>query len=162
MMQKYTRGCKIKEYDVNEVIPNLWLGNLKSAYNHSFLVKYNIKYIITITDQFDEKFRYNDSSINYLNIPLKDTDICSVDMISLFEKTSKFINYALKNNKGVLVHCKNGHHRSATIVAAYLIKYSNTDYQLVISYIKKLRPCAFRNQKCITEWLQKYYSRMHS
>ncbi|ARF11356.1 dual specificity phosphatase [Klosneuvirus KNV1] len=152
--------CMIKEYDVNEVIPNLWLGNCKSAYNHSFLKKYNIKYIITIMDEFDEKFKYND--INYLVIPLKDSDICYIDMFPIFEKTSKFINYALKNNKGVLVHCKNGHHRSAAIVAAFIIKRSNIDYHLAISYIKKLRPCAFKDRKCITEWLHKYYLRLHA
>lgn len=151
--------CTIPEYDVNEVIPNLWLGNLKSAYNFDFLNKYNIKYVITIMDEFDENYRYN--NINYMNIPLKDANICSIDnLFPLFDKTSKFINYALKNNKGILVHCKNGHHRSAAIVSAYLIKNKNIDYNVATSYIRKLRPCALRDRKCITEWLQRYYKQI--
>ena len=39
-------SCDKSEYDVNEIIPNLWLGNVKSAYDQAFHSKYNIKYII--------------------------------------------------------------------------------------------------------------------
>lgn len=147
--------CQIKEYDVNEVVPGLWLGNCNSAYNHEFLNQYNIKYVISIIDKFDERFRYN--NINYMIIPVKDTAICQLDMIPLFDTTSNLIKHALKKNKGVLVHCKNGHHRSATLVAAYLIRDLNMSYESSIAYIKTLRPCALRDRKCILEWLKRYY-----
>ena len=44
-------SCTKFEYDVNEIIPNLWLGNVKSAYDQSFHNKYNIKYIISVFDE---------------------------------------------------------------------------------------------------------------
>lgn len=149
------KSCTIPEYDVNEVVPNLWLGNRKSAYSKKFLDKYNIKYIITIMDEFDSKYRYN--HIKYLVIPLKDVDTCQLNMIPIFEKTSNYINYILKKNEGVLVHCKNGHHRSASLVVAYMIRYLNTNYNATVKYIRYLRPCALRNRKCISDWLRKYY-----
>ena len=53
-MRQYT------EKDVNEIIPNLWLGNLKAAYDKKFLKKYKIKYVLTIMDDFDYKYKCDD------------------------------------------------------------------------------------------------------
>lgn len=143
------------EYDVNEVIPNLWLGNSKSVYNKQFLDNYKIKHVVTIMDNFDTKYKYND--ITYLTIPIKDKFVCDKDISELFELTSLFIQTHLNNNEPVLVHCMRGHHRSAAVVVAYLIKYRNGDYVKCIEYINKLRPYALRRDTCMSKNLFKYY-----
>ena len=113
--------CEFPEHDVNEIVPNLWLGNLASAYDRGFLNNYKIKHILTIYEAFDNKYKYKD--INYMNIPIRDKHMCGQNMTEFFDTTSAFIYQALKKKEGILVHCKKGHHRSAAAVAAFLIKY---------------------------------------
>lgn len=149
--------CEFPEYDVNEIVHGLWLGNLKSAYDKGFLYNYKIKHILTLYEDFDYTKKYK--GINYLIIPIRDKDMCNnVDTnIKLFEQTSEFIYNALKNKENILVHCKKGHHRSGAAVAAFLIKYYKFEYENAIKYINKIRPCALRRDKCMSNDLFKYY-----
>ena len=148
--------CEFPEYDVNEIVPGLWLGNIKSAYDKTFLNNYSIKHILTLYEAFDNNYKY--SNINYLTIPIRDKQMCNgnVNMNEFFDKMSEFIYKALKNKESVLVHCKKGHHRSAAVVAAFLIKYYKFDYLTATKYINKLRPCALRRDKCMSHDLFKY------
>ena len=152
--------CEKYETDVNEIIPNLWLGNYKAAYDKSFLQKYNIKYILTIMEDFNIKYKYD--TITYLNIPVKDKDTCVKNLIQLFNTTGEFINNALMKRTGVLIHCKKGHHRSASVVAAFLIKYLNIDHVSAVLYINYLRPCALKRNTCMTNGLFRYYQHINN
>lgn len=143
------------EKDVNEVIPNLWLGNVSAAYDKTFLDKYKIKYILTVMDEFDDKFKYND--ITYLVIPIKDKDTSSRNMNSVFDIATLFILHALQNKENILVHCRKGHHRSAAIVVAFLIKYLKVDYTSATIYINYLRPYALIRKTCMTDHAFQYY-----
>lgn len=147
------------EYDVNEIIPNLWLGNVKSSLNENFLKKYNIQTIITILDDDNNNDIYKNkfNKITILHIPIKNKDMCGKNFIEFYEYTNDFIKKSLSNNKGVLVHCKRGHHRSANIVGAYLIKYYNFDLNKAVEYIHKLRPYALRKETCMSNGLFEYY-----
>lgn len=52
----------------------------------------------------------------------------------------------VRRKKGkVLIHCRAGVSRSVTIAAAYLLYYSNSNTEEVLSYIKKKRPIAGPN-----------------
>ena len=44
-------------------------------------------------------------------------------MYEYLNETSEFINKKLLNNNSVLVVCEDGNQKSASIIAAYLIKY---------------------------------------
>ena len=147
--------CDKLEKDVNEIIPNLWLGNVKAAYDKQFLNNYKIKYILTIMDEFNNEFKYND--VTYLVIPIKDENSCTRNMINVFDMATLFILHALKKDEGILVHCKKGHHRSAAVVAAFLIKYLKVDYFSALAYLNHLRPCALVRKTCMSDNLFKYY-----
>jgi len=71
----------------------------------------------------------------------------------MIEQGADAINKAVSENSIVLVHCKRGHHRSATIVAFYLMKYKNMSLVDAIFFIKKSRPTAFRKMTCMLETL---------
>lgn len=149
------KKCKFEEYDVNEVIPNLWLGNCKAAYNHNFLKTFNIKYVVTIMDDFNHNNKLD--GISYYIIPLKNKNTCDKDLIPLFDKVTTLIHNLLNSGIKVLVNCKRGHHRSASVVAAYLIRYIGIKYETSIKYINLLRPCALRKDTCMTKSLFDYY-----
>ena len=148
------KGLKF-EYDVNEIIPNLWLGNYKSACNKTFLNEYKIKNIVTIMDNFDKKCKFN--NITYFTIPIKDEFVCNLNLNNLFDTTSLFIKKCLDKGESVLVQCKKGHHRSAALIVAFLIKYKNYDFVKSVEYINKLRPYALRRDTCMSKNLFKYY-----
>jgi len=153
MNDKKNNVCKLPEKDVNEIVPGLWLGNHVSARDKIFLDKFNIKYIINITENVPNLFQ----DIKYLRFPVRDKETCSIDTIKIFDISGRFIMNALKNGIGVLVHCKRGHHRSATIVAAFLMKYLKVNYITAIAYINYLRNCALRRKTCMMDGLFNYY-----
>ena len=56
------------------------------------------------------------------------------------EMGTSVIEQAVQHKKKVYIHCKNGHGRSPTLVAAYLIRYENMSVDEAISLIKGKRP----------------------
>ena len=53
---------------------------------------------------------------------------------------TSIINEAVKDDKVVYVHCRNGHGRSPTVVAAYFIRYEGLGVDEIIGVIKGKRP----------------------
>ncbi|ARF09001.1 dual specificity phosphatase [Catovirus CTV1] len=148
------RCCK-GEKDVTEIIPNLWLGNYKSALSRKFIEKRKIKYVINLTKHIPNIFQKN--GVKYLNILIDDSDTCFKDQTPIFDQCCEFILNAIKRKESILVHCQKGHHRSASIVAAFLIKYLNLDYITTVSYINIKRKCALTRNSCMTQGLYQYY-----
>lgn len=184
MNPKNKEPCYYEESLANEVIPNLWLGSHQAALDLEFIYRENIKYIIRILDHPfppEEKI----PGVKYLYFPLKDNQVCvhdvhyltnsyigkretepvykansDIDINQIFNKSIAFIKHALYKKRGILVHCKAGHHRSASLVAAFLIKELDLDYITAISYINYLRPCALRRRSCMGRALFHWYTNL--
>ncbi len=62
----------------------------------------------------------NPDKYDYMNIDIYDHD--DENMYQHFESSFKFIDKAISNKENVLVHCKFGISRSATIVISYIIQ----------------------------------------
>lgn len=145
------------ENDMDEIKPNIWLGNYKAAYNKEELDNHNIKYIINITDTiecpFDDKL--------YLYIPIRDKYSCNFIsrhfIVKNYLRAFEFINLALKNNCGVLVHCKKGHHRSANLLLFYFVYKYHASYLDSLMLIKTRRPEALKRKTCINKWGMEVY-----
>ncbi|KNZ72586.1 Tyrosine-protein phosphatase yvh1 [Termitomyces sp. J132] len=86
----------------------------------------------TITGNIEEN--WNDT---YL-VSVNDSEYDNI--LTHLPKTCNFIETALKNNGKVLVHCVMGISRSATVVAAYLMKTRKISRATAIKYIKQRRP----------------------
>ena len=50
------------------------------------------------------------------------------------------MNEAIKDGKIIYVHCKNGHGRSPTLVAAYFIRFAGKSLSEAISLVQEKRP----------------------
>lgn len=136
-----------KEHPMDEIIPNVYLGNYVAAYEKDLLDKHNINYIINITDSIECPF--NDKK--YLYIPIRDKWLADIKYyqytISFIIKAIHFINKALANNSAILVHCKKGHHRSANLILFYLIsKYPKLSFEEAENYIRSKRPTALTRE----------------
>ena len=126
----------------NEIIKNLWVGNYMSAVDQNFLNRNNIKLIInlsktieftTLQDIYKYRIAINDNLSEESN----------VGMINHFENSYNLIDKFLKNNQGVLIHCRAGAQRSATLAALYLMKKYNIRSEKAMEIVKTQRKIAF-------------------
>ncbi|AGC01818.1 Protein tyrosine phosphatase [Acanthamoeba polyphaga moumouvirus] len=107
-----------EETNATEIINNIWLGNKFAAQDLDFITKHNIKYIINVTYDIFNKYDF----INYLNFPLNNDYEHNQYFIKIMEDCYNVISYLTTNNIPFLIHCKRGHHRSACVLAYFLIK----------------------------------------
>lgn len=140
IITKYTIHSPQSEPDATAITNLIWLGNYKAAHDIRFLTKHNIRYIINITPNIDNKFS---NSLSYLVIPIKDK-IANKHIPQLLKQAAQTIDTVVNAQQPILVHCKQGHHRSATAVALYLLLYQQMTLPQAVEYIKQKRQCAFR------------------
>lgn len=148
----------IDEYNV--IVPNLYLGNFKMGSNVDFLNKNNIKGIVNCTKDIPIDKYFDDKDKLRISV----TDSKDTDNINLFKEniihSIEFIDSCLEENKPVYVHCYYGLMRSATVVAAYLMKKYKIPKDLAIILVKEQRPRAlssFYNFNEILDYVENKY-----
>ncbi|KAL1866888.1 hypothetical protein Daus18300_006591 [Diaporthe australafricana] len=116
---------------------NLWLGGIKDSVNESWLMKNDISAVVTIhpedwlaASRWKALFkRWNKNDVlpqlgskgarwQYL-IDLMDDS--SSNLVAEFGTAFGFMNHFLLDGKNVLVHCKMGQSRSASLVLGYML-----------------------------------------
>jgi len=121
-----------------EVIPNLWIGDIRSALDRSFLRKYKITAIINCTT----KYPFPDHESIKIRVPVRDRGLdedidmmytCLLDIVpTMYDLLSK--------GERILVHCYAGCHRSVCLVLAFIIKYADMSLREAISLLRMKWP----------------------
>ncbi|KAL7889864.1 hypothetical protein AOLI_G00021220 [Acnodon oligacanthus] len=115
--------CKLELNAVDEVWPNLFIGNVAIAQNRTTLKKLGITHILNVAHSKQGSIgdqSYYGEELVYYGIPAEDSS--KFDLSVHFRPASDFIHKALKKKNGkVLVHCIMGVSRSSTLVLAYLM-----------------------------------------
>lgn len=126
----------------DQIIKNLWVGNYKSAVDSTFLKNNNIGLIINLSKTINFT---NLPNIYKYRIPINDnlSKESNIGMINHFEKSYHLIQKFLQNGQGVLIHCRAGAQRSATLAALYLMKRYNLKSKKAMEIIKSQRKIAF-------------------
>lgn len=73
---------------------------------------------------------------SYIWLPVADGSVPTPDQ---FDIGTSAINEALKNGKAVYVHCKNGHGRSPTLIAAYYIRFQGKSVDEAVAFTQGQR-----------------------
>ena len=150
--------------DVDEIVPNLWLGNADSALNVDFLVKNDINVIVNCTKNkpfVDQQNNHFDKFIETFRIPVDDS-LLDKDIDSMTEYLKVIIPLLLNKytveKKNILIHCHMGKQRSAIVIACLLkvlidFNYISTEiskdiddkqqFDEICNYILSKRPQAF-------------------
>ncbi|XP_063077529.1 uncharacterized protein LOC134467619 [Engraulis encrasicolus] len=108
---------------VDEVWPNLFIGNMSVANDRYAVWKLGITHVLNAThgkmhSQGSQEF-YG-STIEYLGVPADDSP--SFNLSRYFETSADYIHQALASPRAkVMVHCAVGVSRSASLVLAYLM-----------------------------------------
>ncbi len=132
-----------------QIINNLWLGNAIIANSKEFMKNNDIKYIVNVSCDIPNYF----SNKTYMNISVKDKDVNEKEILCIFDTAGRFIFNGLNENKGVLVHCKQGNNKSASIITAFLMKYLEIDLYTAVQYIMAIRPNALIRDTNFTKTL---------
>ncbi|KAM6143761.1 dual specificity protein phosphatase 9 [Erethizon dorsatum] len=115
-----------------QILPNLYLGSARDSANLESLAKLGIRYILNVTPNLPNLFEKN-GDFHYKQIPI--SDHWSQNLSQFFPEAITFIDEALSQNCGVLVHCLAGVSRSVTVTVAYLMQKLhlslNDAYELV-------------------------------
>ena len=126
-----------KSNDLDQIIDNLYVGNIKSAevFGNSFDLVVNCTTDIP-RPSYCKKF---------IRISVYDTPTESDKMYMEIYRTNVFkeIYNTLKNNGKVLIHCFAGIQRSCAVTACYLIWIYGMTPTDVIQFIRSNRPIAF-------------------
>ncbi|XP_043958699.1 dual specificity protein phosphatase 13-like [Gambusia affinis] len=124
-LQKVLDACKLHLHQIDEVWPNIYIGNVAVAQNKAVLLNLGITHVLNAAHSKqgspgNQSFYGND--FVYFGIPADDST--HFDLDEYFQPAADFIHKALKSPGGkVLVHCIMGMSRSSTLVLAYLMIY---------------------------------------
>ena len=149
------------EFSANEIIDNIYIGNVYDAHNIDELNKNNIKNVVSAVTGFENIY---DDTFNHLSLNLIDNE--NQNIIHYFEITyhyidnivSKNISSSSKEKKNkILIHCICGVSRSVTILIAYIIKKYNYNPTDALELVKKHRSIANPNNNFMNQlWV--YYN----
>lgn len=141
---------------VSEILPGLWLGNEAASQNIDFIKSKNIEIIINCTSEISfisnnlpnskqlKKYRINlDNPGPVCANKSKCEDNNIYKMAMSLPIITDIIHYWYSKNKNILIHCHSGVQRSAAVMAAYLMRFKDMDYNNSINYILKKRNIVF-------------------
>lgn len=128
---------------MNEIVPNLYLGNEIDAKDLEKLKQNNIYYILNVTKNI--QFYCDHEINNFVCKRIAVDDMTNQNLKQHFDEAIKFIDEGIDNNKKVLVHCQAGISRSPTIVIAYLMYKYNLSMNDAYSKVKDIRPIVAPN-----------------
>jgi protein-tyrosine phosphatase len=129
------------EANAHEIIPRLWLGNVKASMDEQFIKEKGIQVVFNCT----KNLAFSPMIPIKYRIPVDDN--LEEEEIRNMELWSGEIAYKIMTEyiegKTILVHCMAGMQRSAASVAFFLISYLKMRALDVMKMIKEKRMIAF-------------------
>ena len=123
------------------VIPNLYLGNAAAAGDAATLRQLKVTAVQSVGPR-SEKVCRGGNTLTLMRVAIQDND--EAHILPFLEEACTWINAELAKEDGVvLVHCRGGMNRSATMVAAFLVwKFPGMTAAEAIAVVRQARPAA--------------------
>jgi protein-tyrosine phosphatase len=103
-----------------DIVPQfLYLGSFYDATDKAIMTELGFTHVIDATSEHMSAQTSQELGLNYLHIPVWDME--GVNIAEHFPSVLSFIHAAKDRNGKILVHCRAGISRSATLVLAYLM-----------------------------------------
>lgn len=127
--------------NADQILPNLWLGNLKAAQDEVFLKNANIQAVFNCTKDAP----FHPSVRRRYRIPVDDNlqeqEIRNLELWS-YEIVYKMLQ-EYKEKRPIFVHCHAGMQRSPAVVAMFLMTLFRMSTDKAKAHIKSKRPIVF-------------------
>ncbi|ETN67858.1 slingshot dual specificity phosphatase [Anopheles darlingi] len=124
-----------------EIFEHVYLGSEWNACNLEELQRNGVRHILNVTREIDNFFP---GQFNYYNVRVYDDE--KTDLLRHWDNTFKYILRAKMEGSKVLVHCKMGISRSASVVIAYAMKANGWGFERALRHVKSLRSCIKPNK----------------
>ena len=144
----------------DEITPQLWVGGAPTyARDYEFIKQAGITAVVNIrAERDDDQEFYRRQGIDYLRIKVLDVMVPGPEDL---DEGASFIERKIDDAGVVLVHCAKGRGRSATLAAAYLMRYDQMTYEeareLLVSK-RSLTNLQGRHKKVLEAWNQEQKS----
>jgi len=128
--------------DAHEIVPGIWLGNRRAAWNDKWLKEKHIDTVFNATKDIP----FSPSIRKQYRIPVDD-NLQPEEIRNMTQWSHEAVFKVLQeHNKGhrILIHCAAGMQRSAAIMGMYMIVTRGMSWQQAITYVQGIRPIAFR------------------
>ncbi|XP_059218240.1 protein phosphatase Slingshot [Stomoxys calcitrans] len=129
-----------------EIFDHVYLGSEWNASNLEELQKNGVRHILNVTREIDNFFP---GMFDYLNIRVYDDE--KTNLLKHWDNTFRYITRAKAEGSKVLVHCKMGVSRSASVVIAYAMKAYNWEFQKALQHVKERRSCIKPNKNFLNQ-----------
>lgn len=120
----------------DEIISNLYIGNIEAACNEELLQQLGIEVIVQVLSDTRETRIFK--SFKYYEIGVADWP--TVNITKYLPAAISFIHTNLRLGKKVFVHCVAGVSRSPTVVIAYLMVSRKMSYDQALAFVQERRP----------------------
>nr|XP_005280167.1 dual specificity protein phosphatase 9 [Chrysemys picta bellii]XP_023968642.1 dual specificity protein phosphatase 9 [Chrysemys picta bellii]XP_042717327.1 dual specificity protein phosphatase 9 [Chrysemys picta bellii]XP_042717328.1 dual specificity protein phosphatase 9 [Chrysemys picta bellii]XP_042717329.1 dual specificity protein phosphatase 9 [Chrysemys picta bellii] len=117
-----------------QILPHLYLGSARDSANMETLARLGIRYILNVTPNLPNLFE-EQGGFRYKQIPI--SDHWSQNLARFFPEAIAFIDEAVSQNCGILVHCLAGVSRSVTVTVAYLMQRLNLSLNDAYDLVKR-------------------------
>lgn len=121
----------------------LYLGSHQSAAQWSELEDAKIQLVVNCTNDEEVPCFHADRGLKYLRIAVNDNE--SATILPYLDGAADAIASVLSQGGNVLVHCHQGISRSATVLAAFLIKHGGLTADDALQQIQSCRAVANPN-----------------
>ncbi|KAI5944286.1 Dual specificity protein phosphatase 13 isoform A [Manis javanica] len=140
-LEELLRAGKVSCSRVDEVWPNLYIGDAATANNRFELWKLGITHVLNAAHgglYCQGSPDFYGSSVTYLGVPAH--DLPDFNISAYFSSAADFIHRALSTpGAKVLVHCVVGVSRSATLVLAYLMLHQQLSLRQAVVTVRQRR-----------------------
>ena len=126
-------------YKPKQITKHVWVGSEATAADKNFLNKHKIKLVVNCTVDVPRT-----SNIPMLRIPIHDAAFDAKKLTKYLNMTSMAIRDVTRYGGNVLVHCRAGQNRSATVTAAYLMSIHGMTANESMNTIRKKKFETFR------------------
>ncbi|XP_039366529.1 dual specificity protein phosphatase 9 [Mauremys reevesii] len=117
-----------------QILPHLYLGSARDSANMETLARLGIRYVLNVTPNLPNLFE-EQGGFRYKQIPI--SDHWSQNLARFFPEAIAFIDEAVSQNCGILVHCLAGVSRSVTVTVAYLMQRLNLSLNDAYDLVKR-------------------------
>ncbi len=141
---------EIYKNECSSIVPGiLYLSGYIPANDINVLNDYCITHVIQIGDSDDFPHYIRHEGLIYMTIDIEDSVKCHFTR-ELLDSAIQFIREA---NAPVLVHCRAGVSRSATVAMAYMIAVQGLTYREAKAAVIRGRPCVSPNRTFLKDLL---------
>lgn len=119
----------------SKILEHLYLGSQYNAASKKQLGSLEVKRVLDLKERH---VTTDDPDLNVRAVPMSDHGDTTI--VEILPECFKFIEDAKSNEEIILVHCRGGVNRSATIVLAYLMKYNGMTLREAWEYVRNRRP----------------------